>query len=295
MLHPFSRTVFRLLGLLVLVALLFGSPLGAPLSSPVHAAFPDDTPVPVALGDVQEWTLGEDILWWSNNCFAQEFATHANLNRQIIFGGDPGRTVVAIDDGTRCNTFRAFRGPVPHTQIDCPSHTTECLGQQYGLYYMDESRSQIERMPQNALFTPQTVISLTTSQVPSRPFVAAGDFLYWASFSDHKIYRVLRDGSGPLETVANTGVSPVDVMVTGFTVYWTESSGVWLTGTNCATLPCSESAEQVRRFWRRRQWLWLDLSAHHRQIRTDRLPHLLGAARPKRRPQRLRNSLPRVQ
>ena len=49
----------------------------------------------------------------------------------------------------------------------------------------------------------------------------------------------LKDGSGDIQTVADTGSSPADVIVVGTTVYWTDSTGVWTISIACASLPCA--------------------------------------------------------
>ncbi len=42
--------------------------------------------------------------------------------------------------------------------------------------------------------------------------------------------------------------NPLDVLVVGSTVYWTEPSGVWLISTACASLPCTDSKRQFTPF-----------------------------------------------
>jgi hypothetical protein len=69
--------------------------------------------------------------------------------------------------------------------------------------------------------------------------------IYWPVYFGAKILRVARTG-GAIETVADGLNSPLDVMVVGGTVYWTEKNGIWLISTSCATLPCSRHQAAVQ-------------------------------------------------
>ncbi len=168
-----------------------------------------DTPVPVVTDTVEEWTVGAGLLYWANNCFADEFSTFAALKRKPASGGAQ-RTISSIRRlGALCNTFR-----FPVSSGD-------------GIYYFNESLAQLERMPLGEPFTAVTVKTLENSQFPIVPFVEAGDFLYWIGIFPNRIYRTLKDGSGVIETVADTATSPADLIVVGSTVYWTDSTGVF--------------------------------------------------------------------
>jgi hypothetical protein len=211
------RTIPRTLTFFVclLLALI---PLFVPATTPVALA---DTPTPIVTDSVEEWSVGAGLIYWANNCFADEFNPFANLKRRPV-GGGTERTLQAINDYAQCITFRNL------------------LATAEGLYYFDESQSRIERMPSGAPFTPQVVKSLSNAQFPSgRPFVAAGDHLYWVTFNT--ILRTRKNGSGAVETVANATAVANDVLVVGSAVYWTDSTGVWVTSVACDTLPCPAS------------------------------------------------------
>ena len=223
MLRYFPRTTAWLLSLLVVTASLIGGPLGAATSLAVQAA-PNDTPTPVITDNqLEEWTVGAGLLYWANNCFADEFNPFAELKRKPI-GGGTVRTLETINDFSLCITYQNL------------------LSSSDGLYYFDDSQDRIERMPLGEPYTPQVVKTLMSNQFPNtgKPFIEAGGYLYWLHFAN-KIYRVLKDGSGEVETVADTGAPPTDVMVVGNTVYWADSGGIWSTLINCETLPCTSS------------------------------------------------------
>jgi len=214
--QSYPRSTVWLLGLLV--ATLF-SVLTPVLSRSAQAAA-TDTPLPVAAGNVEEWAAGAGLLYWANNCYADEFNPFAELKRKPA-GGGTERTLAAIEDYARCITFRNLRSADD------------------GLYYFDYSQQSIERMPLSEPYTPIVVKALSINQFPAgNAFVEAGGYLYWVSAAN-KIYRVAKDGSGDVQTVAETAASPADVMVVGTTVYWTDSTGVWTTNVACASLPCA--------------------------------------------------------
>ena len=140
-------------------------------------------------------------------------------------------TLESINDGSRCSTYQAL------------------LSSGDGLYYYSSAQNRIERMPLGAPFTPQVVKTLTNGQAPitNKALVEAGDYLYWVHpFS--KILRTRKDGTGGVETVADTASSPADVMVVGNTVYWTDSTGVWTINNACGALPCTSSKSQFAPF-----------------------------------------------
>ena len=204
------------------------------LPSPAQAtpAAPADTPVVFAAGNVEEWAAGAGLVYWANNCFADEFNPFAALLRKPA-GGGIERTLEAIEDFARCNTYRSL------------------LSSADGLYFYDASLSRIARMPLGEPYTPVTVKELTEAQAPTagRGLVEAGDYLYWVHAGGvNALHRVKKDGSSAVETVANTGASPSDMLVVGATVYWTDSSGVWTISTNCAVLPCAGTQTQFVAF-----------------------------------------------
>jgi hypothetical protein len=223
--HPLSRPTIRLLSLLLIVAVLVEAPLELSLSRPALAA-PTDTPVSVVTDFVEEWTVGHGLLYWAENCYADEFNPNAELKRKPVAGGAE-RTLEVIDDTSRCITYQTL------------------LSSDDGLYYFDNAQERIARMPLGEPYTPQTVKTLTANQFPSvgRPLLESGGYLYWVHFFN-KIYRVRKDGSGEVETVADTNATPGDVMVVGNTVYWADNTGIWTTSVACDTLPCTDTKAQ---------------------------------------------------
>ncbi|MBX7233999.1 MAG: fibronectin type III domain-containing protein [Caldilineales bacterium] len=207
-----------------LIALVPAPPLRA------AAALPDDTPVPVVNDNVEEWTAGQGLLYWANNCFADEFNPFAELKRKPSSGGQE-RTLVSINDYSRCWTFQNL------------------LSAGDGLYYYSGAQSRIERMPLAEPFTAQEVKTLNTNQTPStgKALVEGGDYLYWI-YPYGKVFRTRKDGTGNIETVADTASSPIDVMVVGDTVFWSDSAGVWTISTGCGALPCTGTQSQFVSF-----------------------------------------------
>jgi len=167
-----SRTTTWLLALLVATAaLLF------PATPPPVRAAPDDTPVPFATDNVEEWAVGAGLAYWANNCYADEFNPFANLKRKPSSGGTE-RTLEAINDYALCITYQNL------------------LSAADGLYYYDSSQSRIERMPLGEPYTPQVVKNLTGEQAPmvSKAFVEANGYLYWVHsfFPTYRLYRTLK-------------------------------------------------------------------------------------------------------
>ena len=223
MLRTFPRTTIWLVGLSVVMVSLLGS-------LPARAA-PTDTPLPVVTDNsLEEWAVGAGLLYWANNCYADEFNPFATLERKPL-GGGPERTIEAINDYARCITYQAL------------------LSSDDGLYYADDSQDRIARMPLGEPYIAQTVKTLTANQFPNvgKPLIEADGYLYWGSFPN-KIYRTLKDGSGAVETVADTAASVADVLVVGNTVYWTDSTGIWTISLNCATLPCADTKDNFTPF-----------------------------------------------
>jgi hypothetical protein len=217
-----SRTSLRLF-LITAVAATVLAPIGA---TPARAARPaaiTDTPVPVVTDQVEYWSAGNGLVYWAANCFADEFNPFAILKRVPASGGTQ-RTLESINDYNRCNTY------------------LNQLSASDGLYYYDESERRIERMPLSEPFTPVVVKALTGDyEAGAARMLESAGYLYWVGSFSRKILRTLKDGSGPVEIVANTAASPSDVLVTGGTVYWTDSAGVQVTNTTCGALPCSPS------------------------------------------------------
>lgn len=215
MAHHLPRPLLWLLSVAMIAGLIF-VPAGRQL------ALAQTTPTPVVSdGNVEQWAVGSGLIYWSENCFADEFNSFAELQRRPV-GGGPQRIIEAINDGARCNTHLAM-----HSGAD-------------GLYYFDESQSRIARIPLAEPYTPQPVRTLTNGQFPNqrRGLIEAGDYLYWAAADG--LYRTRKDGGGTLETVA-TITSPADLIIAGNTAYWSDNTGIWTISLSCATLPCADS------------------------------------------------------
>ncbi len=230
------RTLYTtLLHLLALCGIVAGSLVVLPTPR-LHAqsVAPEDVPVPVVNDNVEEWTVGQGLVYWANNCYADEFNPFAELKRQPV-GGGTTRILESINDYDRCLTYQNL------------------LSSGDGLYFFgsvfSSAQNLIQRMPLGAPFTAQVVKQLTNDQKPNvaKAFVESGDYLYWPSASN-RIFRTRKDGTGPVETVADTASSPADVIVVGSTVFWTDSAGVWTTSITCDTLPCTSTKSQFAPF-----------------------------------------------
>jgi hypothetical protein len=215
-----SRKPFRLLQIAAVAATVFAQ-FGTPATHAAQPAAVTDTPVPVVTDQVEYWAAGNGLVYWAANCFADEFNPFAFLKRVPSSGGTQ-RTLQSINDYSKCITY------------------LNPLSASDGLYYFDDSEGRLERMPLGEPFTAVEVKALAGDDKPSAArMVESAGYLYWAGFQ--KILRTLKDGSGPVEIVANTAASPSDLLVTGSTVYWTDSTGVYVTNTACGSLPCSPS------------------------------------------------------
>lgn len=217
--------VFRRFGPIVgaLRALLLVAALLIPTVSRPVAAAVTDTPTPfVTDNGVERWAAGAGLVYWAENCFADEFNDHADLSRKAAAGGAV-RLLEEIDDFELCDTYLH------------PVSTGD------GFYYYDESQKRIERMPLGEPYTPEVVKDLANDQDPSgrRGLVEGGDYLYWAHAVPGKLLRTRKDGTGPVETVADNLDFPNDLIVVGSTVYWTDDDGVHSVSVACDELPCS--------------------------------------------------------
>ena len=192
----------------------------------------NDTPTPFVVdNNVEDWSVGAGLVYWANNCAGDEFNPIAELRRKPAGGGSP-QVIQTVDTNTEPNP---------------PNET--CITYAYqvssgdGLFYFEDdfvSDDRIMRMPLGEPFTPETVTTLASNERPlsGRAFVEDGDYLYWPVTSQSKILRIRKDGSGTIETVADTEPSPLDILIVGTTIYWTDSVGVWGKSIGCATLPC---------------------------------------------------------
>jgi hypothetical protein len=194
---------------------------------------PADTPTPVVISEVaEEWAIGGGLLYWANSCFAEEFPPPSTIKRQPVAGG-PSRLLETAgdDEGEGCLTY------------------LNIAAADDGVYYYDASQNRLEIIPSTDPSLAQPIVDLPSNQQPTSgsTLKIAGDYIYWASFNAGKILRVLR-GGGAIETVADGLFGPLDVLVVGVTVYWTDNSGVRSIQINCATLPCSDTVQTFSSF-----------------------------------------------
>ncbi len=183
----------------------------------VHAAA-TDTPLPVVVDNVEEWAVGAGLLYWSNNCFANEQNTFAELHRKPT-GGGIERSIATINDGAQCITFQNM------------------LSSGDGLYYFDRSQARIARMPLGEPYTPELVKALAEAQFPlGKALIESGDYLDRKTFDS--ILRVRKDGSGEIETAVSPTGTPGDILIVGATLDRTDSAGVFAKSIACETLPC---------------------------------------------------------
>ena len=222
-----SPAVRRLLASLLLcaAAFIFSSP---PLAQAADNT-PTDTPTPVVLDTTEEWAIGGGLLYWANSCFAEEFPPDSTIKRQPVAGGPSRLLETTGDEG-------------------CLSYLNIAAAED-GVYYYDASQNRLETIPSAAPSLPLPIVDLPINQQPTSgsSLKIAGDFIYWASINAGKVLRVAKSG-GPVETVAEGLTNPLDVLVVGATVYWTDSSGVRSILTNCGALPCAETAQTFSSF-----------------------------------------------
>ncbi|MCB9156830.1 MAG: IPT/TIG domain-containing protein [Caldilineaceae bacterium] len=190
---------------------------------------PSDTPTPVVTDSVEEWSVGNGLIYWAYNCYADEFVSTAALKRKPV-NGSIQRVLESIDDATKCVTYR--------NQLSASD----------GLYYLDDSEGRIARMPLGEPYTPTEVKAVSGNQSLgfNSPPAEANGYLYWIGFK--QILRTLKDGSGAIETVATSDSLIADIMVIGSTVYWVDDSGIKSTSVNCDTLPCIDTAGTIHTF-----------------------------------------------
>ncbi len=155
------RVVSRITYLLIVFGMLVAVQLPLISAARAEGNSPDDTPVPFATDAVEEWSVGNGLVYWAFNCFADEFVSTAALKRKPV-SGSIVRTLESIDDAARCDTYLSQ------------------LSSSDGLYYYDESQKRIERMPLGEPFTPQEIKPLTGNQSPvfTSPLKEANGFLY---------------------------------------------------------------------------------------------------------------------
>lgn len=190
---------------------------------------PADTPTPVTLDVIDEWAIGGGLLYWANSCFAEEFPPPSTIKRRPQAGGPPRLLETTGDEG-------------------CLSYLNIAAGDD-GVYYYDDAQNRLEFISVVAPSDPQPVVDLPDSQAPTvgSSLKIVGDYLYWPSFNAGKLFRVLRAG-GVIQTVAEGLSTPLDLLVVGSTVYWTDNSGVHSIRIDCDALPCTSTAATFSSF-----------------------------------------------
>ena len=189
--------------------------------------------------------MGNGLVYWAYNCFADELFPDPNnpkiaaqLKRKPTAGGTE-RTIQSIPDTdlSKCNTFRSM------------------ISSNNALYYLNEltgTVSNIERIPLSSPFTTVVVKALPADQKPSG-LIEANGYFYWGHSFPHKIYRMLKNGTGAVETVADTSVSLSSIVVVGSTVFWIDSDGlksisIAINPTTCPALPCGPNPTPILAF-----------------------------------------------
>ena len=219
--------LLRLLGLCGIIAAAITLPIIPTARAETNA--PNDTPTPVVVQTVDDWAIGSGLIYWGQDCFAVEFGRAGYLRRQPLAGGT--QRTLETTDGSHC---------------DMPFGMS---AQEDGAYYTDLSEKRLERTPPSEPYTGQPVATPVEADLPAAfaQLEVTASHIYWPVYSGGKILRAARAG-GAIETVANGLTNPLDVMVVGNTVYWTENSGVWTISTDCATLPCTATKKQFATF-----------------------------------------------
>jgi hypothetical protein len=168
-----------------------------------------------------EWTMGGGLLYWAQRCFGGEFRGDGYLKRMPV-NGSIRRTLATVSPSF-CVTFLSM------------------AADEDGVFYFndDASPDRIEHVPTASPYTPTTVYALSaTSQKPRTDLEVRADYVYWGT-TGNQILRARKDGTGSVETVANTGANVQDVMLVGDSVYWLDDSGFWQTTVTCGTpFPC---------------------------------------------------------
>ena len=192
------------------------------LDPPSAPDAPLDTPIVIvnepSPSNLNEWTIGNGLVYWADRCFGGEFRGDAFLKRKALYG-----TI----ERTLATTTAAFCYTYLHMAADDD-----------GVFYYSSDLNQIEYRPIASPYDPPTVV-YSAPPFPVTDFELDSDHVYWGA-NDNRILRVGKDGAN-LETVANTGNNISDIMLVGSTVYWLDDSGLWSTSTTCGSLPCTKT------------------------------------------------------
>ena len=111
------RRVISICGLAVVFVALF-------VVSAVKAepAAPDDTPTPIVVDTVDDWSIGNGLIYWGMDCFAVEFTRSGHLRRQPLAGGTRRRLSSRGDGRDAVAPAEAF--------VEAPTHATELAVEQ---------------------------------------------------------------------------------------------------------------------------------------------------------------------
>lgn len=222
---PFLREIPRSIALCGILATLF-TVFGF-TAARAEGDTPNDTPTPVVVETVDDWSIGSGLLYWGKDCFADEFGRSGYFRRQPVGGGI--RRDLELTDGSHCGM---------------PFGTT---AQDDGVYYTDLSENRIERTPLGEPYIGLPVATPPLADLPGSfaQLEASATHIYWPVYFGGKILRAPRAG-GAIETVADGLTNPLDLLVVGGTLYWTQADGVWSIGLTCAAL--HEQQASVCRF-----------------------------------------------
>ncbi|MEX1018651.1 MAG: IPT/TIG domain-containing protein, partial [Litorilinea sp.] len=148
-----------LLGMVGVVAVLLG-PLSAQ-AAPRHQATSPETVLTEA-GDIEDWTLGGDFLYWSDYCRPGPSEAPGVLKRRAV-NGSIVQTLGSAPDEDECETF--IRGGADEA----------------GFYYYNRFEETIEAVYNNEFYSSVTVLADVgfLREVDLSPFVADEEYIYW--------------------------------------------------------------------------------------------------------------------
>ncbi len=198
-------------------------------AAPVAHAEPDaplDTPTTIVSDTFNQWTVSDGLAYWAERCYGGEFRGAGYLKRKPTGGGTT--KTLSTTAAANCYTF------------------LNQFADASGVYYYNLDGARLEFRPSGAPYDPPTAISTVAgSQRPPEEthLIRQGDYVYWFGL-DNRIRRVKTDGTG-LAIVSTTGAAPKDMLVYPTVVYWLDSTGLWRINTDCGSLPCNASKQQM--------------------------------------------------
>ncbi len=198
-------------------------------AAPVAHAEPDapmDTPTTIVSDTFNEWTVSDGLAYWAERCYGGEFRGDGYLKRKPT-GGGATKTLANVNSAN-CLNFLSM------------------VADSTGIYYYKDDGARLEYRASGSPYDPPTLISTVASgQWPRQEtqLVHQGDYVYWFGL-DNRIHRIKTDGTG-LATIATTGAYPKDMLVYPTVVYWLDTTGFWRVNTDCGSLPCTSTKQQV--------------------------------------------------